>query len=105
MDVFFILLFGHALGDFALQNDSMLTKKNPKNNPSDWYVFLGAHAVIHGGLVGFLSGSFTFALAETVCHFVIDLAKCKGKISLKLDQALHIACKALWVLLMYQGIA
>lgn len=105
MDIFFLLLFGHALGDFALQHDSMIQKKNRKLNPESWYIFLAAHAVIHGGFVGFFTGSFILAIAELVCHAVIDYAKCEGKISLHVDQALHIACKGVWILLLAKGLA
>lgn len=104
MDIFFLLVFGHALGDFALQSDSLITKKSRKNNKESWYIFLAAHAIIHGGFVGFLTGSFQLAVAETIAHFVIDFGKCEGKIGLKIDQLLHVACKLLWVLLIYNGI-
>lgn len=104
MDIFFLLVFGHALGDFGLQNDHLRNNKNRKNNPDAWYIFLVAHAVIHGGLVGFFTGSFILALAETVCHAVIDYGKIDGKLTFTLSQTLHIACKAVWILLMVKGI-
>lgn len=104
MDIFFLLLFGHALGDFGLQSDSLISKKNRKNNKDAWYIYLLAHAIIHGGLVGFLTGSFQLAVAETIAHVVIDFGKCEGKIGLKVDQLLHVVCKLLWVLLIYNGI-
>ncbi|MDA0375990.1 MAG: DUF3307 domain-containing protein [bacterium] len=99
MDIFFLLVFGHALGDFGLQSEHLIKNKNRTNNPDAWYIFLAAHAVIHGGLVGFFTGSFILALAETVCHAIIDYGKIDGRLSFKLDQTLHIACKAVWILL------
>jgi len=105
MDIFFLLLFGHALGDYALQTEYMCTNKNPKNNPENWYFVLIAHSVIHGGLVGFFTGSLVLALAETVAHFLIDLGKMKGKFGFRTDELLHIGAKGLWVILMTQGLA
>ena len=105
MDTLFLLLFGHALGDFGLQSDSLIQHKKRANNPSSWYIYLGAHAVIHGGLVGFFTGSFLLALLETVCHFAIDFGKCEGRYGLHADQLFHIACKGVWVILIMQGIA
>ena len=104
MDIFFLLLFGHALSDFALESETMVSKKQRKNNADSWYIYLAAHSVIHGGFVGFFTGSFLLAMAETVCHFVIDYGTCEGKLSMKLGQTLHVVCKAAWVLLMMNGI-
>lgn len=105
MDIFFLLLFGHALGDFGLQNEHMLKNKNRKNNKDSWYTFLTAHAVIHGGFVGFFTGSFLLALLEVVCHWVIDYKKMEGRLGMHTDQLLHIACKGLWIVMMIKGVA
>jgi hypothetical protein len=37
------------------------------------------------------------ALAEFMAHTATDYAKCSGKISYNTDQAIHIACKCVWV--------
>jgi hypothetical protein len=105
MDIFFLLLFGHALGDFGLQSDRIIHNKNKKNNPDSWYIYLTAHPVIHGGLVGFFTGSFILAIAETVAHWLIDYGKMQGRYSFKVDQVLKIVCKVLWIVLMVKGIA
>ena len=104
MDIFFLLLFGHALGDFALQDQHMIEHKNKGKHPETWAIYLAAHAIIHGGLVGFFTGSFVLAILETVCHAAIDYAKCIGKINLNLDQALHVGCKGLWIILLIKGL-
>ena len=104
MDIFFLLLFGHALGDFALQGPHMIEHKKKSTNPDSWYIYLVAHSVIHGGFVGFFTGSFILAIAETVCHALIDYGKCTGKYTMHTDQALHIVCKGVWVLLLLQGV-
>jgi hypothetical protein len=105
MDIFFLLLFGHALGDFGLQSDRIIKNKNKKNNKESWVIYLTAHSVIHGGLVGFFTGSFVLAIAETIAHALIDYGKMEGHYSFKVDQFLHVACKAAWIILMVKGIA
>ncbi len=105
-ELFFQLLVGHALADFVLQSDAMGRGKNRHNNiPKDadssfprWYYWLSAHALIHGGIVYLLTGSLALGLIETFAHGLIDFAKCEGKIGLNTDQALHIACKIAYVL-------
>lgn len=105
MDIFFLLIFGHALADFALQDQHMIDHKNKHKHPETWAMYLAAHSVIHGGFVGFFTGSFVLAIAETVCHAAIDYLKCEGKLTLKVDQALHIGCKGLWIILLMKGVA
>ena len=104
MDVFFLLLFGHALADFGLQSTHMIEHKNRHRNPDTWYIYLAAHAVMHGGFVGFFTGSFALAILETIAHAAIDYAKCDGKFTLKIDQLLHIGCKGLWMILLMKGL-
>lgn len=95
------LIAGHALCDYPLQGDFLARAKN-RAMPIPgvpWYQALGAHAIIHGGAVALLTGVPLLGLAEVVAHAAIDDAKCTGKIGFNTDQALHIACKALWVFL------
>lgn len=101
MDQLFLLLAGHALADYPLQGDFLATgKSRAKPTPFiPWYQALGAHAAIHGGLVAIITGIWWLGVLEAVAHAVIDDAKCTGKIGFNTDQALHIACKALWVLI------
>lgn len=92
----------HALCDYPLQGDFLSKAKN-RTSPIPgvpWYQALGAHAVIHAGAVTFVTGSVWLGLAEFVAHFVIDDAKCRGRISFNVDQAAHIACKLAWLALM-----
>lgn len=107
---FGVLLFGHALADYPLQGDFLARAKN-RAAPIPgvpWYQALGSHAIIHGGCVFIaLAGLNAIAaiwcgLAEVVAHALIDDAKCTGKLAsdparaFNIDQALHVACKALW---------
>lgn len=107
--LFFRLIIGHALCDFALQSDAMAKGKNrhrpPENVPPGqvpqtiWPYWLSAHALIHGGAVMLITGSAWLGIAETVVHWGIDYAKCENWTDIHKDQALHILCKVLWVII------
>ena len=82
----FILLFLHALADFTFQTEIMAKLKsrgidikrkkkwieNPKSIPIPegqeymltWYYWLTAHALIQGGLIGFMFGNWYIAIIE-----------------------------------------
>lgn len=97
---FLALIVAHAICDYPLQGDFLARAKNrfaPVQGFA-WYQALGAHAVIHGGAVAFVTGVWWLGALEFIAHFVIDDQKCAGRIGLNTDQALHIACKAIWVL-------
>jgi hypothetical protein len=94
-----LLIFGHALGDYPLQG-SFLARAKDRTAPVEgvpWYQAMAAHSVIHGGLVGLITGSVVLGVCETVCHAAIDDAKCTGRVGLEQDQGLHIMCKVAWV--------
>lgn len=97
-----LLIAAHALADYPLQGDFLAKAKN-RASPIPgvpWYHGLLAHAAIHGGFVGAITGSVTLGLAEFVAHCFIDDTKCMGRISYNQDQALHILCKVLWVIIL-----
>lgn len=98
MMLVFLLLAAHALCDYPLQGDFLSRTKN-RSNPLPgvpWYQALGAHALIHGGAVAVLTGFWWLGVAEVIAHFVIDDAKCCGRLSFNQDQLLHVACKLWW---------
>jgi hypothetical protein len=105
MALFFQLVVGHVFGDYVFQRQIMALSKSrhaevfktagPRFPP--WYYWLTAHALVHGGLVFFITGSLLFGVIETVLHGLIDLAKCEHKIGIHTDQGLHILCKAAYV--------
>lgn len=95
--MFFWLLVAHALCDFPLQNDYLARAKNAWGGAPEWPFALGAHALIQGGGVALVTGSVGLGVAESVAHAVIDNLKCAGRISYGTDQALHVACKLLWL--------
>lgn len=110
-----LLLVGHSLADFPQQGDYLAKLKN-RFNPlpgQGWYHGLLNHACIHGGFVGVIVGLMTgsqaaglaLGVAEFLVHCLIDDTKCRGKLSYDQDQALHVACKMLWVAaLVYWGL-
>ena len=96
--IFALLIVGHALADYPLQGDFLAKGKN-RTAPIPgipWQHPLAAHSVIHGGFVGIITGSIWLGLAESVAHWFIDDAKCRGHISYNVDQGAHVACKVLW---------
>ncbi len=106
IEVFFALIAGHALADFALQSDVMAKGKNwrtpstpPEGQPANvtWPYWLSAHAAIHGGVVGLITGIWWLGLAEFVIHWLIDLAKCSRITNVHMDQCLHVLCKVVWL--------
>jgi hypothetical protein len=96
--MFFLMAAGHALADRPLQTDLMRVEKDRRKSPGRWPFGLAVHGLIHGGLVAFITGIWWLGVAELVMHALIDDAKCMGKISLKTDQAVHLACKLIWAL-------
>lgn len=109
MELFFQLLIGHAVADFALQTKAIALGKNRHLPPygippgqkqyAVWTHYLTAHALIHAGAVWLITYSVWFALAELVLHWLIDFVKCENWTNPHQDQLLHIACKLAYVLL------
>lgn len=103
MILFLLLLGWHWLADYPLQGDFLAKAKN-RTSPLPgipWQQALTAHAGIHAFGVLVLTGYIWLALFELVAHFAIDDAKCRGRISFNVDQALHAACKLGYVLLIW----
>ncbi len=110
MRIFFLLLVGHAVADFALQSEWMAKAKNrnsgqgasyvpPGQTPQTfWPYVLTAHALIHGGATALATGIWWLGAAETVAHWTIDWFKCENKYGIHEDQAMHLACKVIWAL-------
>lgn len=96
----FALIVAHALADYPLQGDFLSKAKN-RYAPIPgvpFYQALGAHALIHGGFVAAITGNLWLGLAEAALHWIIDDAKCAGKIGFNTDQVLHLLCKLAWVI-------
>ena len=105
-DLALLLVMGHFLADFALQNDRMAVEKCPgKAVVLPWGWWLTAHAATHGFLVAWITGLPLLGLVEWLVHAWIDLGKCRGWYRLKLDQTYHLLCKLLWAVLAWRGLA
>lgn len=98
--VFFYLLGGHAIADFALQSSYVSHGKRRKNEPSHWPIILLAHGLIHGTFVALITGSTLLGVCETIAHSAIDFGKSEEWYGLYADQFLHVLCKVLWLVLL-----
>jgi hypothetical protein len=101
LNLLLLLAMGHFLGDFALQSDRMALEKCPQvRGVLPWGWWMAAHGGIHGFLVAILTGVPLLGLAEWILHVCIDLGKCRRLYGISIDQALHLACKLIWVALL-----
>ena len=91
-----MLLGAHWLADYPLQGQFLSDAK--RIGPLRFY-HLVAHAGIQGAGVAFVTGNAWLGLAEWAAHTIIDEAKARGKTTFALDQALHITCKVVWLLI------
>ena len=107
-ELLFYLIVGHAIADYPLQSDWMAKHKNRhvKSEPPPgqkqqavWPCVLTAHALVHGGFVAVITGIWWLGLLEAIVHWVIDFFKCEGKYGIYTDQALHIVCKIVWLVI------
>ena len=98
LDLLILLILGHFLADYPLQGDKMAVEKCPgKDVTLDWRWWLSAHAATHGFVVALLTGIPLLGVAEIVAHSLIDFGKCRLGYKLIVDQAMHSACKVIWV--------
>lgn len=100
------MLVWHALADYPLQGDFLAKAKN-RSAPIPgvpWYQAMVAHSLIHAGGAAFITGSWILGGLEFVFHFLIDHAKCSGKIGFNYDQTLHFVCKCMWAVVLMFGL-
>lgn len=101
----FLLLAAHALADYPLQGPFLSEAKNRNTAIGKlfWPHALAAHSMIHGGAVLMLTGSIWLAGLEVLIHAATDWMKCEGRISLNVDQLIHVACKFAWAAIITSG--
>ena len=90
-----LLVLGHFLADFPLQNDRMAVEKCPGNDAVlDWRWWLAAHSATHGFVVAILTGApFLGSCRKWSFHASIDYGKCRFRYSIVADQLMHGVCK------------
>lgn len=101
IELFALLVFAHFLFDYPLQGDFLSKAKN-RVNPIPhvpWYQAMFAHTAMHGFAVWFITGIPLLGLAEMAIHWITDDLKCRGELTYNQDQAVHIICKVVWVLI------
>lgn len=101
-ELFIALLMCHALADYPLQGPYLSAAKvrgSEAGRGLVWVHALAAHGAIHGAFVWALTGYVWLGLAEMVLHALIDFARGSRRISFHVDQALHVACKIAWVVI------
>lgn len=98
-----LLVCAHAVCDYPLQGDFLARAKNERDPIPGvpWQQAMSAHCAIHAGAVQLITGLWFLSVAEFLIHFATDRAKCRGLISYNSDQAIHVACKAAWVVVMW----
>jgi hypothetical protein len=104
----FWLLVAHFVADYPLQGDTTAREKNRHSTTElqkhvPWFYWLTAHALMHGGAVALITGWLTLGAAETLAHWLIDFGKCERWYSIHADQALHLGCKVVWLLVALGG--
>lgn len=93
-----MLLGAHWLCDYPLQGQFLSDAKT--KGPLRFY-HLVAHSGIQGAAVAVVTGNVWLGLAEWAAHTIIDELKVRGYTTFALDQALHITCKAVWLVILF----
>jgi len=95
-----MLVAGHYLADFALQDDFMAKNKADASKTAMGFHVLTAHAAIQGLVAGLLSQNLTIGIIVAITHWIIDFGKAaKHWYGINVDQFLHISVILLAVLL------
>ena len=117
INLFIVLIMGHALADFSWQTDRMAFGKSRNSPLPKWYnrrlhglfpcmwpYWLSSHALINGLIVFIITQSMVMGLFESVTHFVIDFGKCERWYGLHIDQFLHVIVKVIITACIYYRI-
>ena len=95
MQLFIVLLAGHFVSDFPLQQKYMLEDKQKAFVTSLGTLTLLSHAMTHALVIGGLAalqgvtGYFPLGIVIGVTHFFIDLGKIRHRYGVMTDQMLH----------------
>lgn len=110
IEILFVMIFLHFLGDFALQSDTMAKGKNRHKKPDyipegqkykiTCFYWLSAHAFIQGGLIFIFFPVLWIVLLEVLFHFIIDFLKCDNITNPHIDQFLHFLLRILYTMIL-----
>jgi hypothetical protein len=93
-----LLVLAHFVCDFSLQSDRMAREKVPGSDRTlNWRWWLLGHSSSHGLAVALITGVPLLGVAETALHGLIDWCKGRYRLSMTIDQSLHLLCKLAWV--------
>ncbi len=93
-----MLLAAHWLCDYPLQGQFLSDAK--QSGPLRIYHLI-AHSGMQGAGVAVVTGNIWLGLAEWLAHTFIDEAKVRGRTTFAQDQALHVACKIVWLVFLF----
>jgi hypothetical protein len=116
IELFFKLLIGHAVADYALQPPNIALGKNRHAGPPKeyneaihgkrqpiWVMVMAAHTLIHAGAVWVITADPVLAFWQFLTHYAIDTMKCERWFNVWIDQALHVAVLAATALIANAG--
>lgn len=113
INIWLLLLAGHFLCDYALQNDYMVKAKSrhtPEGSNHIWLIVLTAHSLIHSIPVGILSVvllgfeslmAAVLIIGQAAIHFTIDKAKTDGDLTYIEDQVWHVVIVTILSILLW----
>ena len=104
LEMLMLLIVAHFIADYPLQGEFLALAKN-HSAPIPfvpWYQAMTAHAAIHAGFVGVITGLWWLGLAEFLMHFLVDYSKCAKRLSFNEDRLLHIVGKVVWVVIAFE---
>lgn len=104
-----LLVAGHFLADFGLQNDFVAQQKGRALKTAMGFFAMTAHAAIHGLITALIFSWFGHEWGAafwsiTVTHWMIDYGKCRGWFGIVIDQALHIIALTVVTFLIVTGV-
>ena len=91
IQLFLMLVAGHYLADFALQDDFIARNKAAALKTAMGFHTLTAHSAIQGLVAGLISQNLAIGLIVAATHWFIDFGKAaKSWYGINIDQFLHI---------------
>jgi hypothetical protein len=103
LGIFVLLVFAHQLADQPLQNTWITKAKRGEVTGCPAWLGIAYHSFMHGALVFLVTGSLTLCGVEIFWHWSIDSAKLSGCFGQRVDQLLHLGCKALYIVALVEA--